>query len=82
MIPPPLAGLRAVRAVEFRVRRGVGRGRHTHPGRKPKALRWHFPIGQELGPGLQNPWRAPDEGYGWGRHLGVEAVHLRRDCRH
>ena len=69
MIPRPLAGLRAVRAVELRVRRGVGRGRHAHPGRKREALCRHFPVSQKLGPGLQSlvvSRRAPDEGHGWG----------------
>ena len=67
------------------MRRGVGQGCHAHPGRKPEALCGHFPFGQELGLGLQSLvvlWRAPDKGDGWGRQLGVEAVHLSRDRRH
>ena len=85
MIPPPFTGLRAVRAVELCVRRGVGRGRHAHPGRKSEALRVHLPFVQELGLGLQSlviPRQALDEGDGWGCQLGVEAVHLPWDFRH
>ena len=76
--------------MELCVRRGVGRGRYAHRGRKPEALRGHLPFGEELGPGLQSlvvPGRALDEGdldegEGWGRQLGVEAVHLPWDCCH
>ena len=70
MIPPPFAGLRAIRAVELSVRRGVGRGRHAYPGRKAETIRGHRPFAQELGLGLQSPVvpkRAPDEGDGWRR---------------
>ena len=85
MIPPPFAGLRAIRAVELRARRDVSRGSHAHPGREPEALCGYRPLGQQLGPGLQGlvvPRRAPDEGDGQGRQLDVEVVHLAGDRRH
>ena len=50
-----------------------------HPSRKPEALRWHLPMSQELGQGLNSlvvPWRAPDGGYGRARKT---AITKRRD---
>ena len=78
MIPPPFAGLRAIRAVELSVCRGVGRGRHAHPGREPEAL----PLRSGAGPTPAEPGHpqaGPGQGYLKFRRGGGVSPPIRRE---